>query len=311
MAPVHGFSEVRLSVLPEYGRGTLWSAWLGNGMNLCELHTMGAVDHVVARSELFADAFKFTFHLDRWPLAAGIEGLKRKLLLQRGDSYILSPHAIGVHDMKKRNGYREFNLFVPPLRMTALLEDGMGTFPGEVEKILRNSEGDIFLHQGFMDPGMYLTIAQIHACPFTGSLRGVYLEAKSLELLVLRMHTVLAAPLREATPVKLSRRDLDRVRDAGLVLAQSFQEPPSLGTLAHTVGLNTTKLKYSFKRQFGTTVFGYLHRFRMAQALDLLRDTDLDVSEISYRVGYGSHSAFSAAFKREFGRRPRDLRKRG
>lgn len=153
MAPVHGFSELRLS----------------------------------------ADAFTFTFHLDRRPLAAGIEGLKRKLLLQRGDSYILSPHAIGVHDMKKGGGCREFNLFVPPLRMAALLEDGMGTFPVEMERILRNSEGDIFLHQGFMDPGMYLTIDQIHACPFTGSLRGVYLEAKSLELLVLRMHTVLAA----------------------------------------------------------------------------------------------------------------------
>jgi hypothetical protein len=77
--------------------------------------------------------------------------------------------------------------------MAPLLEDGMGTFPGEVERILRNSEGDLSLHQGFMDPGMYLAIDQIHACPFTGSLRAVYLEAKSLELPVFRIHTVLDA----------------------------------------------------------------------------------------------------------------------
>lgn len=48
----------------------------------------------------------------------------------------------------------------------------------------------------------------------------------------------------------------------------------------------------------------------MEAAVLMLRDTDLSVSEVAYRVGYDAPEAFSRAFKRETGASPAELRHR-
>lgn len=48
----------------------------------------------------------------------------------------------------------------------------------------------------------------------------------------------------------------------------------------------------------------YLLAWRMAVAKDLLRRRDLGVAEVAERVGYGSASTFSTAFRRQVGRPP-------
>ena len=47
---------------------------------------------------------------------------------------------------------------------------------------------------------------------------------------------------------------------------------------------------------------------RLEAALALLQGSGLQVSEISARCGYGSHSRFSAAFRKRFGFAPSHLR---
>jgi len=45
----------------------------------------------------------------------------------------------------------------------------------------------------------------------------------------------------------------------------------------------------------------YLQVWRMAVAKDLLRRQEFGLEEVAARVGYGSASAFSTAFKRQAG----------
>jgi AraC-like DNA-binding protein len=58
----------------------------------------------------------------------------------------------------------------------------------------------------------------------------------------------------------------------------------------------------------------YLLAWRMLVAKSLLRQQDLDLSQVAERVGYGSASTFSTAFSRHVGRPPgryaRDERRR-
>ena len=44
--------------------------------------------------------------------------------------------------------------------------------------------------------------------------------------------------------------------------------------------------------------------WRMAVARDLLRRTDMRISEVAERIGYGSASTFSTAFSRHVGEAP-------
>jgi AraC-like DNA-binding protein len=48
----------------------------------------------------------------------------------------------------------------------------------------------------------------------------------------------------------------------------------------------------------------YLLTWRMALAKDLLRQPDMSLIEVAQRIGYGSASAFSTAFKRHHGQPP-------
>jgi len=59
----------------------------------------------------------------------------------------------------------------------------------------------------------------------------------------------------------------------------------------------------------GLAPLGYLTTWRMRLAQRALREEDTPVSEVAASLGYGSESAFSQAFKRVTGARPRDWRK--
>jgi transcriptional regulator GlxA family with amidase domain len=136
-----------------------------------------------------------------------------------------------------------------------------------------------------------------------GSLRSVYLEAKITELALVRLCEEVRRWDRDKQrlPVKLTEKDLCRVRDAAELLRTRLQCPPSLHELGTLVGLNVNKLKYGFRFVYGTSVFGYLHSLRLRQAFALLRDTELNVTEVAERIGYSRQSSFSVAFRREFG----------
>lgn len=90
------------------------------------------------------------------------------------------------------------------------------------------------------------------------------------------------------------------------ILGDRVQHPPSLVELAHQVGLNDRKLKQGFRAVFGTTVFGYLHEYRMTMAMESLVQGNTNVDLVIRSVGYASRSSFSRAFKQRFGASPRN-----
>lgn len=70
------------------------------------------------------------------------------------------------------------------------------------------------------------------------------------------------------------------------------------------MGLNPRKLKEGFRQVFDTTVFGYLHQYRMQIAQNLLQQKQ-KVAVVAATVGYASPTSFSAAFQRQFGVKPK------
>jgi AraC family transcriptional regulator, transcriptional activator of the genes for pyochelin and ferripyochelin receptors len=64
------------------------------------------------------------------------------------------------------------------------------------------------------------------------------------------------------------------------------------------------KLKQGFRQLFGTTMFGYLHDYRMEMARNLLLEGNMSITTVANTVGYSHLRHFSAAFKRKFGITP-------
>jgi methylphosphotriester-DNA--protein-cysteine methyltransferase len=56
--------------------------------------------------------------------------------------------------------------------------------------------------------------------------------------------------------------------------------------------------------EFGTSVYRYAIRSRLAKALDAVLDSNLDLTTIALDAGFASHSHFTARFRAFFGVRP-------
>lgn len=78
----------------------------------------------------------------------------------------------------------------------------------------------------------------------------------------------------------------------------------TVAQLAKRAALSRSAFFDRFTRQVGVAPMEYLLSWRMALARDLLRHHDASVGEAAERVGYGSLSAFSAAFSRYVGMSP-------
>lgn len=75
------------------------------------------------------------------------------------------------------------------------------------------------------------------------------------------------------------------------------------------IDLSRRALEHRFKQQLGHTPHEEIQRVRINRIKDLLRETDLTISEIAERTGFEYGEYLSAVFKRETGQSPTMFRK--
>ena len=78
----------------------------------------------------------------------------------------------------------------------------------------------------------------------------------------------------------------------------------TVASLAREAGMSRSAFAAHFQRTVGISPLAYLIRWRMATAAKLLNEGRQRIPDIALLCGYGSASAFSKAFTREFGRPP-------
>lgn len=121
------------------------------------------------------------------------------------------------------------------------------------------------------------------------------------------------APQAERTPVTRVRAPQDvltHLRRARDHVDRHFAEPLDLETLAGIAGIS----KYHFQRLF-TATYGrspavYLSERRVERAQDLLRATNLTVTEVCHAVGFSSLGSFSSRFRELVGEAPSAFQRR-
>ena len=92
-------------------------------------------------------------------------------------------------------------------------------------------------------------------------------------------------------------------------IEMNLNKPITLGMLAQRICLSLPHFCAVFKKYFGVSAINYLIQFRMQQAAFLLRNIEMNISEIAFEVGYIDIAYFSKLFKRHYGMCPRAYRK--
>ncbi|WP_407353784.1 helix-turn-helix domain-containing protein [Luteimonas sp. R10] len=135
----------------------------------------------------------------------------------------------------------------------------------------------------------------------------VFLE-HALDLMcfqLLRSHSTLANPALQ--PQKgLAQWQVRRVL---AYMREHIGADVALQDLADVVGMSRFHFCSAFRAATGSPPHEYLARMRIKAACELLRGGHLPIKHVALAVGYGTPSAFSAAFHKAMGMTPRQFRR--
>jgi len=100
-------------------------------------------------------------------------------------------------------------------------------------------------------------------------------------------------------------RAIDRIC---LYINEHLEEDLSLVRLAEINHFNPTYLSRFFKQERGINLSDYIDQCRIRKAMELLKDGELKIREVSEAVGYESAHSFTRFFKKATGMTPQEYR---
>ncbi len=189
------------------------------------------------------------------------------------------------------------------------LEASVGADSKVLNELNAVGNEQIFCHQMPLGVDALNAVEQLLNNPYEGYRRLLYVEAKVYEILCASVDLWQSFIDSNHTADFFSTRDLKLIERAKDLILNDPSRVPTIPQLARAVGTNTSKLKRGFKFLYGMTIFEFGHRYRMNQALRLLIEDRLSVSEVAASVGYQHQTSFTASFRDFFSMAPKDARR--
>ena len=166
-----------------------------------------------------------------------------------------------------------------------------------------------FANYGTLNLKMADLVKGLHKIKAKGMLRILKIEARVYEILSLHIqqHNNLLEGIQ--LPEHMNRSELSTIKKLSNDIVKEPAREYSLEQLSFKSGLTQSKLQEGFKFLYNRTVTEYIRHVRLESARDMLRNTDLNVSQIVYSIGFSSRSYFSKIFKEKYGITPNHFKK--
>jgi len=103
-------------------------------------------------------------------------------------------------------------------------------------------------------------------------------------------------------------QNLSKISDAIAHIEATFYEPLSIQTLARLAGLSERTFYRVFQNATGATPNQYLVTLRLSHVAELLRHSDMSITNIAFECGFQDSSYMAKQFKAHFGMTPRHFR---
>lgn len=100
---------------------------------------------------------------------------------------------------------------------------------------------------------------------------------------------------------------LKKVRET---VEANLNESYNIPALCQLLGISRTNLHRKLKALTGDSSTIFIRRIRLNRATELLQNSELNITEIAYEVGFNDSGYFSKSFIHEFGLTPRDYREK-
>lgn len=114
-----------------------------------------------------------------------------------------------------------------------------------------------------------------------------------------------------SSEMQSSPSEQQRIEAVKRYIQRHITESLDRAQLATLAGFSVPHFHRIFLEQVGESPVAYMRRLRLERAGRKLRMGACDIGEVALAAGYGSHNAFSKAFKGHFGLSPQAFRELG
>ncbi|MBD5357753.1 MAG: AraC family transcriptional regulator [Bacteroides sp.] len=136
------------------------------------------------------------------------------------------------------------------------------------------------------------------------SMRGKTAEARlpyMFRLIMLMSHTKCSNSVGYNNQLTRMEQRLERIRT---FCACNYARSISLDEIARYVGMNKSAFCTFMKRQTGKTFSEYMNEHRLKRAVERIKNTDDNIAEIAFSVGFANVTYFNRLFRAKYGCSP-------
>jgi AraC-like DNA-binding protein len=157
-----------------------------------------------------------------------------------------------------------------------------------------------------LDPGHFGAIARdvVAQRGMFPSLAVLYYEGKTFELVSALLSELSRREALRAGNGAFDPGILDRLGLVKQIIDQAPHRILDVDALARAAAMNRTKLRFTFKQAYGTTLSGYRTALMLQRADRVLKQAGASVKQAARHAGYATTSSFIVAYKRQYGVRP-------
>lgn len=177
----------------------------------------------------------------------------------------------------------------------------------ELELIFKDLNGvNQVFSQDYFSLDISKIIEEFKSCELDEFMKPIFLEGKTYEILTFQMQQYWDSIKGKQAKKLIRKATIEKIEKAVDIINNELDLRINVHKLAKRSGLNQNTLQSGFKTLFDTSVNEYIKNKRLDLAKTLLEKSDLNITEITYKIGINSRSYFSKLFKERYGISPKD-----
>ena len=145
------------------------------------------------------------------------------------------------------------------------------------------------------------------------ALSDMYLQKLELSSTTLENQAIVEAAIIDFTQrIKTKKQQIknsDFVERCKDYINTNYHHPLKISEIADKLGINRTYLSRKFTEQAGLTISDYISKVRLEAAANMLKYSEVSISDIAEYLCYNSQSYFSDQFKSEYRMTPSNYRR--
>lgn len=248
---------------------------------------------------------KFFFNLDT---EVKFKDSENDLKLNRLESLLVSPatNEAQTFNFNKNKPNTFFYIQINRKLFEEKIEKFIGDMDEDLETLFRDLNGiNKFHFKSYYSLEIAELIEDFKSCDLTDFMQSVYLEGKTYEIITQYLNQFSKKNNNPGKHKLLRKATVSKIEEAVQIIKNEIDVRISVNALAKRVGLNQNTLQAGFKLLFSTSVNEYIRDHKIEYAKNLLENSELNITEITYKIGINSRSYFSKLFKTKYGLSPK------